>query len=243
MFDGDDRWIWALCSVAGGLAVGIGVGWYVRRLLSRQESRPELKAVASPAATFLFWLAAAGGVTLAIGFTSPDTLRPIPRDVLDWLPNVLMAGLLVLGGYAIGIGVAAGVGRALERATGQIHDAAERLIRWLALGGATILALGQLGVRTTVLTVIVAGLVFGVAATLTLLAGLGGRDVASHIAASRTLRSELRRGDRLIAAGVDGEIADLRATTVVLSGPGGRRTVIPYGVLLREPFSVDPARD
>ncbi|MFT7650879.1 MAG: hypothetical protein ACI8Y4_005654 [Candidatus Poriferisodalaceae bacterium] len=239
VFEGDDRWIWAIVAVAAGLVLGAIVGWYVRRVLSNQ--RPELRAVATPASAFLFWLAAATGVILAIGFISPETLRPIPRNVLDWLPNVLAAGLLILAGYAAGIGIAAALGSALTRATGQLHEGAERAVRWTAAGGATVLALGQLGVRTTVLTIIVAGFVFMTAAASALLAGLGGRDVASHIAASRSLRGELRIGDRLFAAGCEGEIVDLTPTTVIVRTDRGRRSVVAYGVLLQSPFEVEAA--
>lgn len=130
------------------------------------------------------------GVLFAIGANSPETLRPIPRNFIDWIPDLLVAGLLVLGGYADGVAVATTLGKALNRAAGQNHFITQGVIHWSIVGSAVILALGQLGVRTTVLLVITAGLILGIAATLTLLAGLGVKDVAAHIAASRTPRTD-----------------------------------------------------
>ncbi len=237
----DNNWIIAVAAVAAGITLGAVAGWLARRWLSNARRRPAVRAVAVPASIFLFWLAVATGILFAVGSTSPDSLRPIPRNIIDWIPNVLVAGLLILAGSAAGIGFATTVGRALNRATGRSNPGVERLIRWTVLGGAIVLALGQLGVQTTILVVLIAGLVAAVGLTFALLAGLGGREVAGHIAASRTLRSELVPGHRIVAAGVAGTIVVLNATTLVIATDDGRRMLIPYALLLSAPFEVTPA--
>ena len=105
---------------------------------------------------------------------SPETLSPLPRQILNWLPNVIAAGLVVLGGYAVAAAASRSVARAFERATGNRSRLAERTLRTVIIAGAAILALGQLGVETTILIVLTAGVVLAAALTAGLLAGLGG---------------------------------------------------------------------
>ncbi|MGI9605008.1 MAG: hypothetical protein ACR2P0_02595 [Acidimicrobiales bacterium] len=234
-----DNWIWALGAVVAGVVLGAVLGLVARRWLSSEARRPALRAIASPASAFLFWGLVAAGVIFAIGSTTPDSLRPIPNDIIGWMPDALIAGLLILGGYAAGLTLGSTVGAALAHATGEENRAAERAIRWAITGGAAVLALGQLGVETTIIAIVIAGLVFGIALTFALLAGLGGRKVADQIAVSRTLRNELHVGDHLEAAGTQGIIVQLNATTVVVEGEGLRRTLIPYSVLLDAPFTIE----
>lgn len=101
--NGDERWIWGGIAIGLGLVVGAMAGWLIRRWLSNERRRPALQAVASPASLFVFWLSLATGVLFAIAAINPETLRPIPRNLIDWLPNVLAAGLILLAGFAAGL--------------------------------------------------------------------------------------------------------------------------------------------
>ena len=235
----DDQWLYALAAVLIGIVVGAVAGSLARRWLANDKRRPAFQAVAVPASVFLFWLGTGTGVLFAIGANSPDTLRPIPAKIIDWLPNVLVAGLLILAGVAAAIAVSSTVGRALERTTGQKHAGVERSIRWTVTAGVSILALGQLGVRTDILLVIIGGVVGAAAITFALLAGLGGKEVASQLAISRTLQSELVPGSRINAAGVSGIIIDLHPTTVVVRTDTNKRVLISYSNLLAEPFEIE----
>ena len=60
-----------------------------------------MQEIAGPASIFVFWLATSAGVVAAMAMTNPETLEPIPSDILRWLPNVLAAGLILLVGYAL----------------------------------------------------------------------------------------------------------------------------------------------
>ena len=89
----DHRWIYAGVAIVAGFVVGAVLAGLSRRLLGNRKRRPALRAIANPTATFLFWLAAVTGVITAIGFTSPDSLSPIPADILAWLPRALVAAI------------------------------------------------------------------------------------------------------------------------------------------------------
>lgn len=245
----DERWLYAAIAVVAGFVVGAILATLARRVLGAETRRAALRAIAGPTGTFLFWLSAVTGIVTAIGFTSPETLRPIPSDVLAWLPRALAAGLIVLAGYAGGGALSAAVGSAVHRATKRRPVGLERALRWSVMAAAIVLALGNLGVQTTSLQILIAGAVFTVGLSLALLAGLGGREVAANIASGRTLRSELRVGDRLQMEGLDGTITALRPAVAVVDtedtpragGSGATQTIVPLALLLRQPFRLIPA--
>ncbi len=237
----DQPWVWAVGSVIAGLLVGAVAAALARRYLGHEKRRAPLRAVAAPTSTFLFWLATATGVVFAIGATSPDTLKPIPRDIIDWMPNALVAGLLILGGYAAGAALSVGFGSTIERATGRSQRGVERVVRWAIMGAAIVLALGNLGVETTSLQIILAGVVFALALSFALIAGLGGRDVAANIASGRTLRSDLVVGATIVSGDVSGTVVDLRPALVVIETDDGRRVFVPFARLLDAPFEIGSA--
>jgi small-conductance mechanosensitive channel len=187
----------------------------------------------------LFWLCVAAGVLTAVGFTAPDTLRPIPTDLLAWLPRVLAAGLILLAGYAAGGALSAAFATGAQRALGQRSSAVELGTRWGIMAAAIILALTNIGVETTTLQIVVAGAILTVGLTASLLAGLGGQGVAKSVAAGRALRNELNVGDRIKTNTFEGTIVALRPAVVILQETDAT-TIVSYETLLTEPFQIRP---
>ena len=139
--------------------------------------------------------------------------------------------------------VSGSLSRGFRQATGKRSRLAERSLRSTVMAGAVILALGQLGVETTVLNVLT-GAVAAAALTAGLLAGLGGKDVAASIAAGRVLRAELDEGQRLLVDSQEMKVVKLRAATVTLQDPSGdRRLVITYSMLPASPLVILPGSD
>ena len=159
---------------------------------------------------------------------------------MGWLPKALVAGLLVLAGYAGGGVVAGALGSAAKKATGQRSIGLEKAVRWGVLAAAIILALGNLGIQTTSLQILVAGLIFTVGLSTSLIAGMGGRDVAANVAAGRTLGTELALGRHLTFGSVAGTIVKLRPAAVIIRNDDRPETttVIPAALLLTAPFEL-----
>ena len=72
---------------------------------------------------------------------------------------VFVAGLIVIGGWALAILASSVLAAALSRATGRLERDFELVIRYSVVTLAVILALAQLGVNVTVVTVLVATVV------------------------------------------------------------------------------------
>jgi hypothetical protein len=235
----NETWVRAVASVAGGFAAGSVLAWAARGVLRGSHRRPELREIAVPVATFLFWLGVAGGIVLAVAAVEPRTIEDIPADILAYLPRVLAAGLILLAGRALGVATAAGTGRAVVRALGRPSAEIGTAVRWGVNLAAAVLALSQLGVDTTVLVVLAAGVAVSFGLSFALLVGLGGRQAAREIAAGRYLRRFVTPGSTLRSAGLAGSVVALHPLTMELLTEDGRRVHVPHSRLLGDVFEVD----
>jgi hypothetical protein len=114
----------------------------------------------------------------------------------------------------------------------------ERLVKGTIFGLFAIMALAQLGIDNTLIYILTACAFGGVMLSAALLTGLGGRDVASQIAAGRALKSQLVVGGRVANDDVSGTIVQLHATTVRLQLDDGSFLHVPYGSLFGQPFTM-----
>lgn len=112
------------------------------------------------------------------------------RDVLLYIPNVVVAALILI--------IAALVASTVERlvrgsveATGYRGSLAGVVARWSIWVFAFVAALQQLGIATALLQTVVTGLVAALALAFGLSFGLGGKDAAASIV--DRVRGELRR--------------------------------------------------
>ncbi|MBO0878611.1 MAG: hypothetical protein J2P19_35070, partial [Pseudonocardia sp.] len=202
----DEHAIYAAAAVLGGILVGTVAGGLARRAILRNQKRRDM---AAPAAAVVFWVALAIGIAVGAGLLAPGALRPLPGRFLAYLPNILVAGLMLIAGYAAASLTAAILSGGLARATGRTRRQAALGLRTVIMIAVALLALNQLGVDTTLLTIAAAALLFGTATALALLIGLGGRDLAREIAAGRYLRRILKPGDHVEAHSLDGRVVTL----------------------------------
>lgn len=231
----DEPGFWVAVSIGGGLLAGAVLGLAIRRSLDRDGRRPALREIAGPLSQFAFWLSVAVGLVVALSTSSPETLSPIPARILEWLPNLAVAGVLLIVGYALGLVLSAAIGRSLGGATGVRRRSVERGARAVVVGGAGILALSQLGVDTTVLNILLGAMSFGICAALAGVAVVGGRTVSADLASGRALQSQLEVGDQIDAGDVSGAIVGLTPTHLLLE-VDGRTVLVPYHWLAERPF-------
>jgi hypothetical protein len=241
MIDGN-RWILAVIALASSLLLGEIAGRLVRGSMSREDRSNEIREMARPVSSFLFWACTALGVFVAVASTSRHAFEEIPDRMLARLPDLLLAGLILIAGYAVAIGVGAAAAQSSIRASGKRHRGLERALRYAVLGTTVALALSQLGVDTTVLSLALAIIVGAPAVAITLLTAFGGRHVAREIAAGRALRSHLKVGFHLACGDVDGTIVAVHQVSVEVETIDGRRIQMPMHCLMDSPYSVSPAR-
>lgn len=241
------HWIFAAIALGSGLLLGEIAGRILRGTMLRADRSPEVKEMARPVGTAVFWSGTALGLLLAVGSSSPRTFNRIPDRISVYLPNLLVAGLLLIGGYALAIAVSAAVGQSAMRGTGVRHRGLERMLRLAIMTAGAVLALSQLGVNTQVLVIVLGALLGAPALAIALLTGLGGRDVAANLAAGRALRGQLQVDKYLVRQSPDGSsirgvIVAIHPVTVELLTDELATVHVPLQRLLEGTFEVHPHR-
>lgn len=236
------HWIFAVVALASGLLLGELSSRIARGTMSRPSRSSQVRDMARPVASFLFWSSTALGILIAAASGSRRALDELQSRTSEILPDLLLASLVLIGGYALSLVISVAVAQTALRASGVRHSGLERLIRSVILAGAVILALTQIGVDTTVLSLTMAVLVGVPALAIGLLTALGGRTVAGELAAGRALRGHLKEGDWLECGDTHGVIRAIHPISVEVETAAGQCVHIPSHLLLEQPFSVSPTR-
>lgn len=176
-------------------------------------------------------------VFAAISLLGLQFLSASLNQVLLFLPNVLVALVLLLAGVIVG-------GLARERADRLAFqmDLPVPLGQLAYVGVVAVFALtaaAQLSIPTTVLVALALVFVTAAALTFTLAFGLGGRAVAHALSAGRYVRGPYEVGQRISVGEHRGEIVAMEATAVVLDAGDGRRLRVPNQMLLDSVVAVE----
>ena len=229
-----DPWIFATGAIVVGLLSGVIGAALVRRIiLTDRSDYPEVHDAARASSMFLFLFFTSMGVIVAIGFINPETLEPIPAEILRESPRVLAAGLILIAARALAFAVGGLVNGAFEGSGARMRSQMASLGRLLVYSVAIVLALSQLGVETTILSIIVGGVVFAGALAFGLLVGLGGRELGGELAAGRYLHRLVRVGDEIEVGGTAGRIVALHPASVELAVEDGSSVHLANSLLTK----------
>lgn len=230
-----NEWIAAAIAVVAGIVIGQIAGRIVRRVLSHQRQPEAIRQVAGSIGGFVLALCIAAGLVTAVGIVSPDQLETMPRGLVNYLPRVIVAGIMILIGNVAASVIGLVVGRSLHQAAGEERPGPVKIVKGVVVGAAVILAVGQLGVDTTIVNLAVAALLFTAGLTFTLLTASGGRDVARNVAAGRYVRRIVPVGAELVSP-VAGVVVKLHPATVEIRRADGVTVHLPSAELLAAPI-------
>jgi small-conductance mechanosensitive channel len=179
---------------------------------------------------FIFVLAAAESVGL-IGISE------MLNRLVGYLPNVLAAALILLLGSLI----AQVVGDALRGMANQAGVAAGpalgQIVRYTLLVFTIILALGQLGIQTDLLTIAASALVIATTFALALAFGIGSRDLARNIMAGYHAKEAFQEGQQLSVRNHSGQLLSIGPVKATIKTKDGVVS-LPNSVLTEEEVTV-----
>jgi small-conductance mechanosensitive channel len=147
------------------------------------------------------------------------------------LPKLLIAAALILAGVVLG-----GFARDYtERLAGQMDFpvALGRVVQITVFAIFAIIAAAELSIDTTILLTVIAILLAGIAATLALAFGLGGREIARALSAGRYVRHDYTIGQEISFDEVRGRITAIETTSTLLDTSDGRVIRVPNHVLIQ----------
>lgn len=227
-------WILVAIVIGAGLVVGSAAGRLVRWQLGKPSRNAALQSIAVPSATLVFSVVLITSLVVALGVVDDDALADLPTSVVNYLPRLLAAMVVLLAGTAVARLADATVQRTARGATGATAVRLGFLVRAAILAATGILAAAQAGIDTTIVNLAAAALLFSIGAASALLVGFGGRDVAREIAAGRAYRSIVATGDRIVLDGLEGTVGAVHPVAFEFDDGSGDRRLVPHSRLLDE---------
>jgi hypothetical protein len=235
------KWLIAVGILVAVVVINPILSKLIGSTLGKPTRSERQRSLAAPASKFFSTLFLTVGLLAAIGVVSPSSLAPFPTQIIQFIPRLLIAILLMLVGGTVATLAANVVGLAATRSTGKPQPAIQRLTRVIVLTFVTLLAVGQLGVNTRLLDTLTQAVLFSVAAMLALLGVLGGRDLATHISSGRYLRRIMAPGDFVDSEAASGTVKALHAATVELQIDERTSIHVPNQLLLQQPMRIRTA--
>jgi small-conductance mechanosensitive channel len=181
-------------------------------------------------AQLVFLLLLLSFLVTAMRLMGLEAVAAIFQQLLDFLPTII-AALIV---FLIGSIAARFVGD-LVTAIASGNDLGYagrlgRLVQYLLTIFVVVLAIGALGVQTTILITALTIMIGAFGLALGLGFGLGSRNVIYHILAGYYVRQRFPTGQRVVLGDIQGEVSDIGTTSIVIK-TGSGATVVPHSML------------
>lgn len=203
---------WLIQRFGKGLDAVLNV---VHRWLGQEVTRPRW-SVSNWVANAAFWIILVYAVSAASQQLGMLTLASWLRELLGYLPRVLISAFTLFIGYLISGGVRNMI-VAIAETNGFQHGASlGQLAAALILTFALLLGLGQLGLDVSLFSDMVLLVVAALLAGAALAFGLGAGDAVRNIMASHYVRKAYKVGQRVRLGALEGEILELNQVAVVL---------------------------
>jgi small-conductance mechanosensitive channel len=153
-----------------------------------------------------------------------------------FLPNVAVAGLLLLVGLVLGALVRERVDRLTREMDLPVPAGVWAQVAVVAVFAIT--AASQIAISTAILMALIGILLAGAVATVALSFGLGGSGVAREVTAGRYVRGNYEPGQEIGFGDVRGTVVAVEAASTVLRGEGGETIRVPNQLLLSSVVTV-----
>lgn len=234
-----------ISAILGGILRRVGVDRLAQRagagdLLTSMGFGPSAVDLLQRLIYWLILLVFILAATEALGLPGVvDTLS----GLIDYLPNVLAAALILLFGGVLARLVGDAAGGLAERSGIQAGMALGQLVRIMLLVFVVILTLGQLGVETTLLTTATMVLIGATGLALAVAFGLGSRELARNIMAGFHARDEFTVGQTLNVRGHQGDLARIGSVKAVLETETGRISLPNHALTEEEVLVLEAEAD
>jgi small-conductance mechanosensitive channel len=174
----------------------------------------------------VFW-----GVLLFFIATAADALglpllSSAVASISEFVPRVLGAVLILVTGLVIGGVARSAVTAAAARAGTSLAPGLGQIVRIAIIIAAALIAVAEMGIDITLLTAIFSVALAAMLGGFAIAFGLGARTAVSNIIGSHYLRQTYEVGQTVSVGGIEGTIAELTSTSVILNVPQGR-VVVP----------------
>lgn len=247
-------------TVIAVLLAGLIGAWLLRRTTRWLVRKSGLESLGERmgAARFLYAIGAKGSIAHLLGtivwvaallFTVSIIAEMVELPglaegvaaVTGFFPRLIAAGFVLLAGTFLADLVRSVIVRAEGRQVGVRLESPQligQIVHHVILTVAIVLAVGQVGLETGLINILIAVAAGSVCLSLGLAFALGSRGVVQNITARHYLMGVCRAGDTVTIAGETGTVVRFTATFVVLQTDDGARSMVPCARALDTAFRV-----
>jgi small-conductance mechanosensitive channel len=185
----------------------------------------------------MFWLTMCVFLSAGFNILGLDTVSSAMQEVVAYIPNLLVATVVVVIGLLVAQFVRGVIATSADRLGLNYADTLATACYWVLALMTFVAAFEHLGLKFELLKEMVliafgaVGLAFGLSV------GLGGRDVMGGILAGYYTRQRLHPGDRVSVAGMEGKVREVGpVATIIETEEGGllNRHSVPNTKMLSE---------
>lgn len=169
-------------------------------------------------------------VFAALSLLGLEALQQSLNQAVLFLPKLLAGAALLLAGVVIGAMARERVDRLAHQMDFPVSLGRVAQVAIVAVFAVT--AAAQVAVSTAILMAILVIVLGAASGTFALAFGLGGRDVARELSASRSLRAIYAPGQAIAFGDTRGEVVEIGPAVTVMRTPQGERLHVPNALLL-----------
>ena len=208
------------------LAVVVGIMaaiWLLGRVVAKRSGSQFAELVKQLTPVLLVAVAVVGVLVII----DPDQADQLLESIIDSVPKVMIAVIVVIVARALGRLVGLFAETALRPVSASLAGRARLIISSVILGVGVIIALQQVGVSTDIILILVAAFAFGGALAMALGAGLGSVPLARQVAAGRHVTRRYRIGEKVRVGDAEGAIAEIGLASTRIEVAEGRYVDVP----------------
>ncbi|MEO7521415.1 MAG: hypothetical protein ABIW79_06315 [Gemmatimonas sp.] len=183
------------------------------------------RRVADLLGAVVFWAVLLFFIATAADALGLPLLTSVVASFSLYVPRMFAAVLIVVVGVVIGSLVRGAISAAATGAGSSFGPGLGQLLRIAIVTSAVLIAIGELGVDIAIFTAFFSVALAALLGGFALAFGLGARTAISNIIGSHYLRKTFEIGQSVRIGEVEGVIAELTATAVILNVPDGRMSV------------------
>jgi hypothetical protein len=187
--------------------------------------------------TILYYFILLIFIVAATDVLGMDSLSQLVRDILNWIPNLVTALLLLFVGFIFAEFAKNAVVKACDSfgvPSGKFIGSA---VFYFILVNVLISALGQAKVNTNFIATNISILIAGIALAFAIGYGFASKDMVANFLVSFYSKDKLSLGQEVVLDGVKGTIVEIDKTSITLD-TGERIVIIPLNKLSKDRIEI-----
>jgi len=175
---------------------------------------------------FVFWTVILFFIAVTTNMLGWQMFSGWMDGVIHYLPNLIAGLAIVLAGFLLGNSARAIVTSAADSVGVEQNEILARIVQLVIFFTATLVGVEQIGINVHFLTTMIIVVIGILLAGGALAFGLGAKNLIANVIGAQYMRKHCRLGEQMQIGDVDGIIAEVTSTAIVLETEHGR-TVIP----------------